>query len=548
MISKATKYISIFFVLSVIYLAPEVGNVQNRFAIAEEPLSSLGHVDFPISCGPAVQTRFHRGLALLHHMMYKQAEREFEEAAEIDTKCAMAYWGIAMTLFHPLWPGKPTRDDLKKGWEAVQTAKALHPPSGREQAYINAVGAFYKDWENVDHKTRLASWEAAQKRIYETYPDDSEAVAFYALARLATAPKSDKTFAHQREAGKILEALHAREPEHPGGFHYLIHAYDNPSLARLALNAARGYDKIAPEVPHALHMPSHIFTRLGLWNDSIRWNQRSADAALRQPVNGAISMHYAHAIDYLMYAYLQKAQDEKAKELLQRIKTTENFQDSFATAYGIAAAQVRYPLERKKWGEAAVLPLPVPRSFPWQKYPEIESIVYFARGLGAARINHTGTAWREVEKLNAIYDQLINTEHNYWAVLVDAQRKTITAWITFSEGNETKALMLMREAANLEDSVDKHPVTPGAVLPARELLGDMLVLTNRPEAALEAYEISLGISPNRFNSLYGAGRAAELAGDMIKAEFYYSSLLENSDQVDTERDGMKLAKEFLFAD
>jgi tetratricopeptide (TPR) repeat protein len=478
-------------------------------------------------------------------MMYNQAETEFEEVAKIDPNVAMAYWGIAMTLLHPLWPGEMTKEDLEKGWEAVQQAKALNPATMREKSYIYALEAFYKDWETVEHKTRLTLWEAAQKKVFETYPDDPEAMAFYALAHLATAPRSDKTFTHQREAGKILETLHAKMPGHPAGFHYLIHAYDNPTLANLAEDAAHGYDKIAPDVPHALHMPSHIFTRLGHWSESIGWNERSADAAWRQPVNGATSMHYTHAVDYLMYAYLQKAQDKKAKDLLEMIYATENYQHGFATAYGLAAAQARYSLERGKWNEAAVLSVHVSDSVPLQKYPGIESIVYFTRGLGAARINDLSAAQREIDKLDIIYNQLIEKKQNYWAVLTNAQRKTIAAWVAFSRGDTGKALMIMQEAADLEESVDKHPVTPGAVLPARELLGDMLVLLNKPEEALKAYEISLKFSPNRFNSLYGAGHAAELGGDLRKAEWYYTRLLEMSDQDNTDRNSIKVAKKYL---
>ncbi len=543
--SKAQKSILIFLIASVMYFAFGVVNVQNHVIRADETHNDLGQVDFTVSCNYEAQNKFNRGLALLHHMMYKQAEQEFEEVARIDPKCAMTYWGIAMTLFHPLWPGEPTKEDLEKGWKAIQKAEALKPYTMREKALIDAAAAFYKDWESLEHKKRISLWEAAQKEVFEAYPDDPEATVFYALAHLATAPKSDKTFTHQKEAGKILESLHAKLPGHPAGFHYLIHAYDNPALAHLAVDAAHGYDKIAPDVPHALHMPSHIFTRLGHWSDSIGWNERSAEAAWRQPVNGATSMHYVHAIDYLMYAYLQKAQDKKAKELLERVNVTKNYQESFATTYAIAAAHARYTLERRKWSEAAALSLHVSNLSSLQKYPGIESIVYFTRGLGAARINDLNSAQREIEKLDDIYNRLIEKNLGYWAVLTNAQRKTVSAWIAFSEGDKRKALMIMQEAADLEESVDKHPVTPGSVLPARELLGDMLVLLNKPEEALKEYEISLKYSPNRLNSLYGAGRAAELGGDFEKAEWYYTRLLENIDQTNSDRMSIEIVKKYL---
>lgn len=505
---------------------------------------TLGKVDFPISCSSIVQGRFERGVALLHNMMYAQAEKEFNAIAELEPDCAMAYWGIAMSLLHPLWR-ESTEDELKRGWAAVEKAKSLSASTERERDYIASIETFYKDWTTVDHQTRIAAWEASHEKIHKKYPEDIEGTAFYSLSHLATAPKGDKTFAHQKKAGALTEDLLVRAPDHPGAYHYTIHAYDNPMLAKRAVDAARGYDKLAPDVPHALHMPTHIFVRLGLWSDSIDWNVRSAAAAERQSIDGAASLHYIHTVDYLMYSYLQQAQDKMAEELLHKVNMVEDYEDSFASAYGIAAAQARYPLERSQWTDAARLEVRTHGSFQWDKYPWYESITYFARGLGAARSGDIVAARKALETLDTFYKSTVSAGQDYWAVLVDAQRKTVDAWATLAEGNKEQALKLMREAAALEDSVDKHPVTPGAVLPARELLGDMLVLLGKPAEALEAYEANLRISPNRFKSLYGAGDAAKLAGNSEKAKSYYSELLQLAEKAESDRPAIKKAKQFL---
>jgi len=511
---------------------------------SSDTTKNLGKISFPISCNPEIQARFERGLALLHHMMYIQAEKEFASVADIDSDCAMAYWGIAMTQYHPLW-AEPNEMELKKGWEAVEKAKTLDAPTPREQSYIAAIETFYKDWNGVDHSTRRAAWEAAQKKVYEENPEDFDAGAFYALAHLATAPKADKTYTQNKEAGLLLEDLRAKSPEHPGLLHYTIHAYDNPILANRALEVARGYDKIAPEVPHALHMPSHIFVRLGLWNETIDWNIRSAAAAKKQPVGEMTSAHYIHAMDYLMYAYLQQGQDKMAQDVLHKINGIENYQDNLASAYGIAAAQARFPLERGQWANAADLQLRTHSSFLWDKYPWNESITYFARGIGAARNGDTDAARETIDMLDTLYKRSVEAGQNYWAIHVDVQRETIAAWIAFSKGKKDLALNKMKEAADLEDSVDKHPVTPGAVLPARELFGEMQLLAGNHADAIKAYESCLEISPNRYNSLYGAGRAAELGGDKSKAALYYGKLIEMTADAGTERASLQQVKAFL---
>lgn len=520
---------------------PGYAQAQSLTDSAEE---SLGKVDFAISCSKDVQTQFNKGLALLHNMMYLQAEKEFKAVVELDPDCAMAYWGIAMTLFHPLW-APPSSVELQRGWEAVQKAAALKPSTEREMGYISAVTAFYKDWKSVNHPTRISAWEKIQEEVFKANPEDIDAGAFYALAHLATAPKGDKTFTHQKEAGAILENLRTKALMHPGLFHYTIHAYDNPLLASRALEVAKEYDKIAPDAPHAQHMPSHIFVRLGLWTLTAEWNMRSAEAAKKQSKPGELSLHYIHAMDYLIYAYLQKAQDKKAQDTLITINKIERYQGSFASAYGIAAAQARYFLELRQWEKAAKLKLRTHSTFPWDKYPWFEAITYFARGLGAARSKDTDRARDSIRTLDTFYERSKKAGQDYWGVLVDSQRKTVAAWTAYSEGETDKALQIMKKAAEIEDSVDKHPVTPGAVLPARELLGDMLVLLGKYGEAIDAYEASLLISPNRFNSLYGAGHAAESACDFKKAKLYYSKLIELTSSVDSDRPSLKRAKAFL---
>lgn len=505
----------------------------------------IGQVDFPISCSPEARDRFERAIMMLHHMMYAQSEKEFRSLVADEPDCAMAHWGVAMTLFHPLWPGEPTEAELQQGLNAVEKAESLQPPTDREQAYITAAGSYYRDWRNKSHPERIASWKTAQNIVYQNNGDDTDAAAFYALALLATAPKADKSYTHQKEAGEILEDLYSREPEHPGVVHYLIHAYDNPVLAGRAVDAARAYDKIAPDVPHALHMPTHIFTRLGIWTDSIDWNTRSANAALNYPVNGAISHHYLHALDYLIYAYLQGAEDARAKDVLDQMNGKDNYQKTFVTGYALAALPARYTLERRQWRDAAELEVPARDSFPWDNFREVEAIIHYARGLGAARSGNTAGAQEALTVLDAIHANLVKAGQQYWSVIIDAQRKTVAAWLDFLEDRKDSAVQLMEEAARLEGSVDKNPVTPGSVLPARELLGEMLLLSGKPEKAIMAFETSLETAPNRFNSLYGVGSAAERMGNMEIAESYYKALMQISARADGNRPEIEQTRLFL---
>ncbi len=507
---KTPKPFLFYFVLCVFLSAGHGAIAGNKTTVNPEQMPSVGKVEFAISCDPQVEKLFNQGVAMLHHMMYAQSRDLFNEMIGIDPECAMLHWGVAMTFLHPLW-APPTETDLEQGTAAFTRAQELGGSTKREAEYIASIGVYFTNWQEFSHPVRLARWEKAQQALHLANPDDIDAAGFYALSHLATAPKADKTFAHQKNAGELLEDLHRKAPMHPAGYHYTIHAYDNPMLAERALEISRGYGGIAPDVPHALHMPTHIFVRLGLWDDVIEWNRRSARAALHQPVNGMTSLHYAHAIDYLVYGYLQKGQENKAEQVLEKLNATNNFQDSFASAYAIAAAQARIALERSDWRTAAMLPIRTHETFPWDKYPWFEAITYFSRGIGAARSGDIQAANNNLSRLNELYDQTVQAEQKYWATLVDSQRKSVESWIMFSQGKQTHALDLMTEAADLEDSVDKHPVTPGAVLPARELLGDMLIELGRYEDSIAAYQRALEISANRLRSLTGIKTAEQLS-------------------------------------
>ncbi len=477
-----------------------------------------GEVDFETSCDGDVAETFNHAVAMLHHMMYGESEALFRNVADADPDCAMAQWGIAMTQLHPLW-APPTADEYARGRAASEKALELGPATDRETAYVEAIHAFFHT--EGAFPTRLKAWDAAQTAVYVEHPGDVDAAAFHALARLATAPPDDKAFARQAETGELLEQLLQDYPEHPGLFHYTIHAYDNPVLAERAVDVARAYDSIAPEVPHALHMPSHIFVRLGYWEDVVSWNRRSADAALKHPAGETTSMHYVHAIDYLVYGYLQMGMDEKARGAISEALGHAPYQPHLATAYGLAAPPARVALERRAWSEAAALPVREPAEFDWASFPAAESITWFARGIGAAVEGNASAAQEAIARLADLHAALIEAEESYWAVHTDAQRVAVDAWIAYAEGRTQEALASMREAADLEDSVDKHPVTPSSVLPMRELLGEMLLRVDRPADALEAFEASMAISPGRLNSLSGAGRAAELKGDRETAAAYY---------------------------
>ncbi|MFY9611724.1 MAG: hypothetical protein WAU45_24310 [Blastocatellia bacterium] len=543
--------IALFVALIAVACASEL-KAQEHQHQHQHGAEELGRVNFAISCTAEAQKQFNRAAAWLHSFGYEEAQKAFEAVAVIDPKCGMAYWGVAMSQYHPIWV-PPTQAELKKGWSAVDKARTLSAKTEREKSYIAAIDVFYKDADKLDHRTRALAYQQAMEQIYSSYPEDREAAIFYSLSLLeATTLPPGKDYSKQKKAAEILNRVLPLEPNHPGVAHYVIHSFDYPQLAELALPAARSYAKIAPSSPHALHMPTHIFTRLGLWQESIQSNLASAASAralVARTHPGAGSFDQLHAMDYLMYAYLQGAQDQKARGVLQELRTITRLDvEQFAAAYAFAGVPARYALERRNWAEASAITIH-PNTFPWDRFLYAEAITHFARALGAARSGDPAAARLSVERLASIQQSLASARDNpvyqYWAKQVEIQRQATAAWIAKAEAKNEEALRLMRAAADLEGSTDKHPVTPGAVLPARELLGDLLLELNQPAEAMKEYEASLRDAPNRFNGLYGAARAAELVGDRAKARGYYQKLISLCSHAEVERPELKRAKEFV---
>ena len=500
----------------------------------------LGTVQFPVSCTPAAQREFNRAVALLHSFWFDAAARGFAAATREDPTCTMGYWGEAMAiLFAPNpFTGTPTPKGLQDGCPVVERAKAAGGKTQRERDYVAAVDSLCKDRDTADLRARQVAYEQAMERLSRANPEDREAAVFYALALNVTASPADKTYANQLKAAAILEKVFAEQPDHPGVAHYLIHSYDYPPIAARGLPAARRYAGIAPSAPHALHMPSHIFTREGFWQESIESNRASAAAAKDQ-------LNRLHAMDYLAYAYLQGAQDVAAKGVLDEAQATPKpFQEHFVAGYALAAIPARYALERGRWAEAASL-APSPADFPWGRFAQDEAITVFVRALGAARSGDPARARQDVDRLLVLRDALTSAKQGYWAEQVDIQRRVTSAWVARAEGKNQEALQLLRAAADAEDSTEKHPVTPGPIVPARELLGEMLLELNQPALALKEFEASMAKEPNRFRGLSGAAKAAALAGDGEKAKALYGRLVLLAGRADTDRPELVEAKGFL---
>lgn len=501
------------------------GNAQTENDLAGE---KLGTVHFPVSCNLAARRDAARGLALLHHMTYEDARAAFTAAIENDPDCAMGYWGQAMSFIHPLWSDQPDEAEFRLGLSAVESAKTRGRKSDWEQAFINAVEAYYAPGRGESEKSNLASFEKAWQAVYQQFPENPEAATFYALAHISVADMSDQNYTAQKQAARIAQQVLNQIPDHPGAHHYIIHAYDYPPLAEKALSVARSYGAITANVSHAFHMPSHIFTRLGLWQESITMNQRAAEAAWAHPVNGAVSLHYLHALDYLAYAYLQQADDKKAKEVLDTIRSLKMpVQVHLASAYALAAIPARFYLERQQWADAAALEPGLAGNFPWNQFPAMDAITHFARALGAVRSGNKSVAREALNQLKALQDKSAQNSEQ-WVKTIKIKRLSAKAWLAYHEGKTDEALKRMQQAAELEAASEKHPVTPGEILPANELLADMYLETGQYENAKLHYQAELKRSPNRFNSLYGVARAAELTGDKTEATEYYTKLMEVS--------------------
>jgi tetratricopeptide (TPR) repeat protein len=507
-----------------------------------------GEVNFQISCGPAVQKTFKEAVWTLHSFWYPEALKGFTAVTEAEPGCAMGYWGIAMSHWYPLWfPPSPAA--LKAGAEAVEKAVAAGPKTEREKDYLAAIAAFYRDSDKLDHQTRAVAYEKAMEQVYLRYPEDREAAVFYGLALNASALPTDKTYANKRKAAEILNKVWAEQPNHPGVVHYLIHSDDSAQFAAAGLDAAICYSKIAPDVPHALHMPSHIFTRLGMWQQSIDSN-RAAHAAAVAYVRKTLGpesfdSETVHTMDYLEYAYLQTAQDRGAKEVVDELTS---FRRSAApnppTAYAVAAIPVRFALERRDWHAAASLSAPA-IGFPLERFPWAEAMLSFARSLGAAQTGDIPGAQAEIAKLQSLEDKLLEAKDSYWANQVEVQRLGAAGILAHVQGDDKKAIELARAAADLDATMDKHPATPAAVLPARELLADLLLELNEPGAALKEYEQALRNDPNRFRSILGRARAAKQLGDIAASRDAYQKLVALSTSAVFERPELSEAKAFL---
>ena len=468
-------------------------------------IANFGSVNFTVSADPQVKKEFNQAVAILHSFEYDEAEKAFAGVIEKDPSCAMAYWGVAMSNFHPLWE-PPKENELIKGARAIEIARKINSKTQREADYINAMASFYKDWRTVDHKTRCKRYENAMSDIYARYPDDSEAAIFYALALNTTASPTDKTYANQKKAGQILNNLATRYPDHPGIIHYIIHNYDNPDLAEMALPAARKYASVSPASAHAQHMPSHIFIRLGLWDEAISSNIASVNSARCYTEKASLAGNFdeeLHGLDYLMYSYLQKGDNEHALEQLNYLKSIQKVSaQNLKVAYAYAAIPARYVLENKNWKQAAELKL-FPENFPWDNFPWQKGIVVYTRMLGMIHINDVKGAEKELAELKMLQSKLLEQKDQYKAKQLEVQIKTGEAWLQLKKGNRTRAEELMVKAADMEDSTMKHPVTPGEVLPARELLADMYMEMGKTGKALAAYDADLSRHPKRLNGMRG---------------------------------------------
>jgi tetratricopeptide (TPR) repeat protein len=527
-------------------------------------LGKLGTVQFATTCDPSLHAEFDRGVALLHSFFYEEARRVFASVAEKDPECAMAHWGVAMTYYHPIWTA-PGPEELAAGRAAAERALAAKKQEPREREWVQATAAYYLGESDPnaskepgapschapgpnDHRDRALRFRNAMEEIARAHPDDVDAAAFFALSLLGTAPAADPELKNQKQAAEILEKWYAKQKNHPGLVHYLIHSYDYPSLARKGLPAARAYAAIAPQVPHALHMPSHIFTRLGMWKESIESNRASAEAARAYSAKyhpGAANFEEVHSLDYQMYGYLQSGQDAKARALLARLEAIDKFdsENDFVAAYAFGAMPARFALERRQWKEAASL-APKPR-LSWDKLPFSEGHIAYARAVGAARSGDLAAARAAADRLEELAAASTEPRFKYFADQMEIQRDAALGLIALAEGRKDEAIVTLQNAADREDRLGKHPVSPGAMFPVRELLGEALLDAGRPREALEQFDASLAINPGRFNGFYGAARAAAATGDKKRAGQLYRDLAALAKDGDGTRPELGEVKELV---
>lgn len=529
--------------------------------LAPGDLRPAGKIDFKTSCQASVQSEFNRGVALLHSFFYEEARNIFTKVAAQDPGCAMAQWGIAQTWWHPIW-APPAPGELEAGRAAADKAMGMQA-SARERGHIEAINAYYNtpDPEKagpvgqschgpIGPRERVLAYEQAMKKVYDKFPKDLETRVLYAFAVLAVgyATPLDKTLTHQKAAGAMLDKMWKEHRKHPGVAHYLIHAYDYPSLATRALEPARVYADIAPWVPHALHMPSHIYTRLGMWDESITGNQASAEASrayAKKNGRDAAEVEELHALDYQMYSYLQQARDGEAKRVLDQVAAVRaTFPElEFIGAYALAAMPARYALERNAWAEAAALPIPARAQ--WARFPFTEATFEYTRALGRVHTGDKAGARKAIERMRALRDATTEPKFDYFRRHLDVQIQAASAWLAHAEGRGDEAVEMLRLAAETEDALGKHPVTPGALVPAREQLGELLLKLKRYAEAQQAFEGALAIYPARFNGLYGAAVAAEQGGDHKVARKHYAALMKQAAKADGQRPEMAKAKAYL---
>src|SRR5215831_9864358 len=552
------------FVLVAILTRLAALNTQSATLPEPGDLRGVGKVTFPVTCATDVQSDFARGVALLHSFFYEEARRVFTSVAERDPKCAMAQWGIAMTWWHPIWT-PPTPDEMRAGKAAIEKAMAMSAGTDRERGFITALNTYYNTADSssaapvgqschgpVGPRDRVIAYEKAMRQLRDKYPDDSEVHTFYAFAVLATgyATPNDTSLSKQLEAAGILEKLWKQNANHPGVVHYLIHSYDYPQFAQRGLTAAQTYDSIAPWVPHALHMPSHIFTRLGMWDESIAANRASAEAsrayaAMRH--RDATEAEELHALDYMAYSLLQEAQDAEAKKIVDiaaKVKKT-NPELEFMAAYALAAIPTRYAFERNDWAAAANLSVP---NLPhWSSFPFMEALIEYGHALGRAHIGDRDGARKAIARMQQLRDATKDPKFDYFKSHLDLQIQAASAWVAAAEGKKNEAFDLLRRAADSEDILGKHPVSPGAVVPVREQLGTLLLEMGKPTEAQREFEAALKIYPGRFRGLYGAAQAAEQAGDNEDASRYYTKLAQQTSKAGGSRDELNHVRQFLSA-
>ena len=516
------------FVLLIVlaFLSAPIGVAQ------EKATEQLGKVTFPTSCDPKVQAQFERGVAMLHSYWFTEGRKVFDAVAKQDPNCVMAYWGYAVNLLGNSLSSPPPAKDAQAAWEALERGRAVGAKTQRERDWIEAISAYYRDYDKVSLDDRLVAYTKAMEQMTQRYPDDFEAWAYYALTLQASAPKTDKNYANQLKSAAILEKLYKQNPQHPGVSHYLIHAYDYPPLADKGIEAARRYAGIAPAAPHARHMPSHIYSMVGLWEESIASNR----SALQ------VQKDYYHAIDFTVYAHLQLAQDAKAKALIDElfnVSKDEILRRQTLPTFALDVIPARYVLERADWKGAAALPVVL------RQRAAAQSLVRFTRGLGMARSGDVTGAKREIEAIQGFKTTLEKAKDAYWAARSEEQILAVSAWMALAEGAREQAVKLMRSAADGEDGSVKHVSMENRLYPMRELFAELLLETGQAAPALREFEASLKENPNRYRGLYGAARAAEAAGDQEKAASYFATLVTLSKNADTDRPEIAQAKTFL---